>query len=47
MPLFTGKQVGIGYCDKCITRIFADEDYKIIDEQLICEDCLNEEEEEK
>lgn len=44
MSLFTDNQVGTGYCDKCITRVFADEDYKIIDELLFCEDCLNEEE---
>lgn len=34
--------VGIGHCDKCDIRIFADESYYLIDGQVLCEDCLEE-----
>lgn len=34
--------VGIGHCDRCDMRIFADETQRVIKGELLCEDCVEE-----
>ena len=38
--------VGIGHCDKCDMRLFADEPLIVIGSLLLCEDCVEEMDEE-
>jgi hypothetical protein len=34
-----GITVGIGFCEKCLSRVFADEDYIEIDGKMYCTYC--------
>lgn len=42
MALYPKSTVGIGFCDRCDMRIFADENYYVIKKRVLCNDCLEE-----